>query len=294
MKYIVTICVLLGLLPLVQAQDMIYNDPGIQLRITGTGFHVKRAYIANDSSIQKSNKLEFDRKYYMVIDGIEGFKRHKNRVFPGIRIFITNLDNAIIYDSGDLLAEQGKEGIDTSEAREIAPNIFTADPMIHDEFYVFNVEVWDKKGKARMLATYPFGLNPYHYRYTQNPQGLKARNMFVFQDQKLTFGNRIRVNTQADYIFYGVGNFQVVDHKFYPGCRIRVIDPENTVLFESGDLYENMMLPNGPDGPRGDLKVYFTPSNDLETEVPYKLNILFWDKKSEQKVEFDVPFIVYK
>jgi|GEM_PF-1362609 len=293
MRSISALFFLLGFVFTAAAQNIIYNDPGLQLRITGNGFSVQKAFIATDTALQNTNKLEYDTKYYMVISGIEGFKQKKNRVFPGIRIYVSDLGNKVIFDSGDLLADK-KEGVDTSEVREIAPNIFTADPMTGDGFYVFNVEVWDKKGKARMHAAYTFALNPYDYEYTQKSEGLKARNLFVFQEGRLTFANRIRVNQQADYVFYGTGVFQAVNDKFYPGCRIRVIDPANQVLFESDDLYTNMVIDNGPDGALGDLKVFFTPSDDLEPEKPYKLAILFWDKKSDKKVEIEVPFIVYK
>lgn len=293
MKSIGALFFFLGFVFSMAAQNIIYNDPGLQLKVTGNGFSLQKAFIATDSAIQNSNKLDYNTQYYMVFHNIEGFKRQKNKVFPGIRIFVTDLGNKVIFDSGDLLANK-KDGVDTSEVREIAPSIFTADPMTGNGFYVFNVEVWDKKGKSRMHAAYTFVLNPYDYTYTQKSGGLSTRNLFVFQDNKLTFANRIRMNQQADYVFYGTGIFQMVDDKFYPGCRIRVIDSQDLVLFESDDLYTNMAINKGPDGAIGDLKVFFTPSDDLEPEKPYKLAILFWDKKSDKQVEIEVPFIVYK
>lgn len=293
MKSIGTLFFFLGFVFSMAAQNIIYNDPGLQLKITGNGFSLQKAFIATDSALQNSNKLDYNTQYYMVFHNIEGFKRQKNKVFPGIRIFVTDLSNKVIFDSGDLLADK-KDGVDTSEVREIAPSIFTADPMTGNGFYVFNVEIWDKKGKSRMHATYTFVLNPYDYTYTQKSEGLTTRNLFVFQDNKLTFGNRIRMNQQADYIFYGTGVFQMVNDKFYPGCRIRVIDSRDLVLFESDDLYTNMAINKGPDGAIGDLKVFFTPSDDLEPEKPYKLAILFWDKKSDKQLEIEVPFIVYR
>jgi len=291
MKRISSILCFLGIMSLCAAQNVIYNDPGPQLKITGNGFNVGKAFIATDSALQQSNQLNFNTKYYMVISGIEGFKRQKDKVFPGVRIFITDLANNTILDTGDLLAND-KEGMDTADAREIAPNIFTADPMRHDAFYVFNVEIWDKKGKARMHATYTFGLNPYNYKYEQLSGGLTTRNLFVFQGETLTYGNRVKMDKQTDYIFYGAGPFTVTDNKLYPGCRIMVIDNNNQILFESDDLYAGMAIDTGKNGPFGELKVFFTPNNELEIGVPYKLGIIFWDKKSDRTLEVEIPFVV--
>ncbi len=111
----------------------------------GDGLSCDNVYLSDGESIIKRNKFIYGETFYVNFDGIEGFERVGESVYPDMQLTIVSEHGDTALHLNDLYAAY-KEGIDLSPLQLYA-EVTVANPVS------LVVRIWDKGSSAWISAS---------------------------------------------------------------------------------------------------------------------------------------------
>jgi len=133
------------------------KDPQSGLITRGDGLSCDDVYLSDGENIIKRNTFIYGETFYVNFDGIEGFVREGESVFPDMQLTIIGEQGDTALHLDDLYAAY-EEGIDLSPLQLYA-EVTVANPVQSGETYTLYVDIRDKKGEGSYTATLGFTVN---------------------------------------------------------------------------------------------------------------------------------------
>ncbi|MGV3631040.1 MAG: hypothetical protein ACO1O6_07535 [Bacteroidota bacterium] len=187
----------------------------------------------------ESNKYEYGDHITIKFMEILGFEAVNGRVFPGMKLSVTNSAGEVVFSNKDLYAEQ-KNGFPESSLNLVA-DLTLASPIFSGAKYDINVLIWDKKSNGEFTAKYPISVTGNDQISIRNESEMiqldevylfSENDQLVITDNVLTAGDKV-------YVFVDglLDDITEVDGIINVGMSIQVTDVNGNILEENGDLF---------------------------------------------------------
>jgi hypothetical protein len=108
------------------------------------------------SSTEKTlmaTKIKLNEKYYMIFEGIKGFKAEEGKVKVGMSVNATDANGAVVINAEDLFGDEEFDEKDLTE--QISTNVVFTDANVVNPI-LCKVVIWDKKSDAKITASVDF------------------------------------------------------------------------------------------------------------------------------------------
>lgn len=141
----------------------------------GKGLSCNEVYLSDGENIIQRNTFPYGETFYVNFDGMAGFEKDCERVFPDMQLLITSDQGDTALHLDDLYAAY-EDGIDLSPPQLYA-EVTVANPVHTGIKYTLYENIGDKRGTAWISASTELvieSLNPVEYsdscgRYFQDP-----------------------------------------------------------------------------------------------------------------------------
>jgi hypothetical protein len=261
------------------------------LTTSGDGLDCEDVYISVDEEKINRNSFIYGEDVYLNFQGIEGFTKEGENVFPGMELFVTNKAGEKILYQKDLYADY-PDGINLSPL-QLNANLTVADPIHSKNDYTLFLKIWDKKGDGTFKAEMDFSVKPNDKleittnKVTFNEIYLFSKNRKkVITNQKISFGENVYM------IFEGLSGLNQVDGNVFPGLSLRVTDNTNEIILDYSDLFDEYTengLAVSDFNNEVSTNFWFTGS---KVNNPLQCEITIWDKKGDANLKAETELIL--
>ena len=261
------------------------------LTTSGDGLDCEDVYISVDEEKINRNSFIYGEDVYLNFQGIEGFTKEGENVFPGMELFVTNKAGEKILFEKDLYADYS-DGVNLSPL-QLNANLTVADPIHSKNDYTLFLKIWDKKGDGTFKAEMDFSVKPNDKleittnKVTFNEIYLFSKNRKkVITNQKISFGENVYI------IFEGLSGLNQVEGNVFPGMSLRVIDNTNEIILDYSDLFDEYTengLAVSDFNNEVSTNFWFTGS---KVNNPLQCEITIWDKKGDANLKAETELIL--
>ena len=261
------------------------------LTTSGDGLDCEDVYISVDEEKINRNSFIYGEDVYLNFQGIEGFTKEGENVFPGMELFVTNKAGEKILFEKDLYADYS-DGVNLSPL-QLNANLTVADPIHSKNDYTLFLKIWDKKGDGTFKAEMDFSVKPNDKleittnKVTFNEIYLFSKNRKkVITNQKISFGENVYM------IFEGLSGLNQVDGNVFPGLSLRVTDNTNEIILDYSDLFDEYTengLAVSDFNNEVSTNFWFTGS---KVNNPLQCEITIWDKKGDANLKAETELIL--
>lgn len=261
------------------------------LATSGDGLDCEDVYISVDEEKINRNSFIYGEDVYLNFQGIEGFTKEGENVFPGMELFVTNKAGEKILYEKDLYADY-PDGINLSPL-QLNANLTVADPIHSKNDYTLFLKIWDKKGDGTFKAEMDFSVKANDKleittnKVTFNEIYLFSKNRKkVITNQKISFGENVYM------IFEGLSGLNQVDGNVFPGLSLRVTDNTNEIILDYSDLFDEYTengLAVSDFNNEVSTNFWFTGS---KVNNPLQCEITIWDKKGDANLKAETELIL--
>ncbi len=114
------------------------------------GLSVEDAYLTVDNKKLSSNELEYGKKAYIILSGVEGFETDNGRVRIGCNIQLADAAGNIVLSADDAYAAFDEEGFDPEEVGMLNISLTIGTPIEAGNEYNWKAHFWDKNGEGEI------------------------------------------------------------------------------------------------------------------------------------------------
>lgn len=119
------------------------KDFGTGLTFSYHGFRVQRVLLAGPGNqVMDKNEVTLNTQVAIVVTGIGNYGLKDGKVFPGMKLEVTDKKGTPVISVADLFA--GGDGYPPEQATELRGTITVAQPMAAGETYQVKMHIWDK------------------------------------------------------------------------------------------------------------------------------------------------------
>lgn len=112
------------------------------------GLSVEDAYLSVDNKKYTSNEIEYGKKVFVVLTGVQGYKLSNGKVKIGCRINVADSEGNVVLSNEDAFASLSEEGYDPAEAEVLNASLTVGTPLEVGKEYDWEVLFWDKNGEG--------------------------------------------------------------------------------------------------------------------------------------------------
>jgi hypothetical protein len=257
----------------------------------GDGLSCEEVYLTLDG--EKTNRTTFiyGEKFYLNFDGMEGFNKEHENVFPGMVMWVTDEAGDTIYQTEDMYANY-LNGMNFSPLL-LKANLTVATPMHSNHKYTAFIKIWDKKDKGTFTVELPFNI-------IENDKISIEKNNISYDEIYLYSADRdkaiadgvVNFNENIYLIFEGLSGVIEENGNVYPGFKLLATDNSKNIILDYADLFESYAETGvGSD----DFKTQFYVTVKFtqgEIENPIHCEMLLFDKKSNANLKITTDLIV--
>lgn len=191
-------------------------------------------------SISKSSTYQYGTPISIKFSDIMGFESVNGRVFPGMKITVTNSAGESVFSMKDMYAEE-KNGFPESADLDLTANLTLANPIFSGEEYVITVMIWDKKADGKFTAKYPISVEANENLVIESNSGTLAMDeVYLWSEgsKQTIIDNVLTAGDKVYLIFDGMlPNFTEDEGVISPGMSIYVTDVDGKTVEMAGDLF---------------------------------------------------------
>ena len=112
------------------------------------GLSVEDAYLTLDNEKYNSNEVEYGKKVYIVLNGVEGYVLEEGKAKIGCKIEVKDSEGNVVLSADDAFAAYSNEGIDPKQAEILNISLTIGSPLEADKEYDWEALFWDKNGEG--------------------------------------------------------------------------------------------------------------------------------------------------
>jgi len=130
------------------------EDKANGMRIMYYEMKVGTAQVKQNEKDMKTSIVKNGDKIYIYLTGVDGFipKDGSSSVFPACEVTVTDINNNVLYESGNVLADAvGTRGVSIADAKFLSSN-FTIGEKWPAGVYKWEVKFWDLNGPGVILS----------------------------------------------------------------------------------------------------------------------------------------------
>lgn len=125
-------------------------DKGIEITKNILSYDELYLFSEERKMVINGDKAQLNEKIYFIIEGLEGFTEQDGKVYIGMNMKATDVNNTILYNETDMFGNEASDPKDTKS--QILTYFIFKDPEIKNPV-TCELEIWDKKGDGKLKAT---------------------------------------------------------------------------------------------------------------------------------------------
>lgn len=190
--------------------------------------------------ISKSNTYQYGTSVSIKFSDIMGFKSVNGRVFPGMKLTVTNSAGETVFSIKDMYADE-KKGFPGSVSLNLTADLTLGKPIYSGDDYVITVMIWDKKADGKFTAKYPISVVANERLVVESNSGTLAMDEVylwsegsgqTIADNVLTAGDKVHL------IFENIlENFTESDGVISPGISLLITDSGGITVEMNSDFF---------------------------------------------------------
>lgn len=254
----------------------------------GDGLSCDDVYLSDGENIIKRNTFIYGETFYVNFDGMEGFVREGESVFPDMQLTIVSEQGDTALHLDDLYAAY-EEGIDLSPL-QLYSEVTVANPVQSGVPYTLYVDIRDKNGKGSFAATLDFTVHRDEKIQLQS-EHLKSREIYLFSQQRgLTITNgRAGFDENIYLLFEGLEGFTLDGGQVRLGLSMVVKDADGNVILDEADLFGDSPL-NYEDVHLQVASNFILTGSQIAN--PVTVTVRIWDKGSSAWINASTDIII--
>jgi len=254
----------------------------------GKGLSCNEVYLSDGENVIKRNTFTYGETFHVNFDGMEGFVREGEGVFPDMQLLIISVEGDTALHLDDLYAGY-EDGIDFSPLQLYA-EVTVANPIHTEIEYTLHVNIRDKKGEGTYMTRLDFTVVR-DKGITVESEILTSREVYLFSQQRgLTITNGLGGFDENIYLlFEGLEGFAVNAGQVKVGLSMVLKDASGSVILDEADLFGDTPLDYE------DVHLQMAPNFILtgtEFENPLNLVVRIWDKGSPAWISASTEIVV--
>ena len=262
----------------------INKDLATGLVSRGNGIACDQVYLSVGDEEIKRNSFKYGEDLNIVFDGIEGFQRVGESVFPGMQLVVMDHHRDTVLYHQDLYADY-PEGIEFSPLR-LTSNVTLADPIHSSGEYTLFLNIWDKKGDGTFKVNLDFTVVSNEKIKISSSQ-ISYDEIYLFSQQKgvSITDNHVGFDETIYMLFEGLEGFMVESGNVFIGLSIRIQDADGNMILNEEDLMGDAGVSYA------DIHTQLAPNFILtgsQISNPVHCEISIWDKKGTASIETSV------
>ncbi len=212
------------------------------LKTSGVNLTCEDVDVYLDDAVSESNTYIYGSAISIKFSGVMGFQSVNGRVFPEMKILITDASGKKVYAIDDLYADE-KNGFEESTTLNLIADVVLANPLVSGEKYQVKVSIRDKKGDGKFTAEYPLTLESNEKITIESNGGqLGMDEVYLFSettqkgitDNVLTAGEKVHV-----FIEGMLENFTEDEGVISIGMSLLITDADGELVGENPDLFSS-------------------------------------------------------
>lgn len=291
MKTAITSILLLLALSGCQFSKSVKKDLVSGLFTTGDGLSCKDVFLTANGEKTESTTFIYGEQFLVNFNGIEGFKKDNDYVFPGMKL-------AVVSDAGDTVLQTGDLYSDYPNGLKLDPLLLTSDvtvasPIDSKGEYTLHVSIWDKKGNGSFSAKLDFKVIP-NEKIVTEAVNVTCKEIYLYSKErsKVIPDNKIKFNENTYFIFEGLSGFKEENGMVFPGLSLKGTDKEGALILDFDDLFTDYSE-NGLSVSDFNMRV---ASNFVitgsEFKNPLHCELTIWDKKSDARIKIIADLVI--
>ena len=254
----------------------------------GDGLSCDDVYLSEGENIIKRNTFIYGETFYVNFDGMEGFERVGESVYPDMQLTIVSEHGDTALHLDDLYAAY-EDGIDFSPL-QLYSEVTVANPVHSGVRYTLHVDIQDKRGKGVYAATLDFTVVRDDKIQLSGKQ-LSAREIYLFSQQRdLTITNgQAGFDENIYLLFEGLEGFAVNAGQVQLGLSMMVKDADGNVVLDEADLFGESSL--NYDDVHLQLASNFILTGS-QVANPVSLAVRIWDKGSSAWISASTEIVI--
>jgi hypothetical protein len=284
MKTAFTSLLLLIALSGCQFSKSVKKDLVSGLLTTGDGLSCNDVFLKVNGERINRNTFVYGEQFIVNFNGIEGFVKDNDYVFPGMKLVVSNNAGDTILKTGDLYSEY-------SNGLKLTPLLLTSDitvatPMNSKGAYILHVNIWDKKGKGTFSAKFSFNVTV-NEQLAIESVNVPYNEIYLYSEErgKVLTDNKVKINENTYFIFEGLSGFKDVNGMVFPGLSLKGTDNAGNVILDYADLFADFSetgLAVTDFSKRVSSNFTLTGSG---FKNPLHCVLTIWDKKSDARIK---------
>ena len=192
-----------------------------------------------NGQITSNNTFTFADKVEFIFNNIEGLKRKKGKVYPGMSLYVVKNGVDTLLRKDDLFIEY-KDGTDLNPLKLEA--YFSATlPCMNNETYRVFLKIWDKKGPGFITYEMPFKVKPSEVLSIET-NDISYSNIYFWNDteKKVVTDKNIDINDEFILIIEGLDGFDLIDGIAHPALEIEIVDMKGKYVLSEKNVLESV------------------------------------------------------
>jgi|GEM_PF-2090655 len=266
------------------------GDSGIKL--VTNGFETSAHYLSLGDGKVSTKEFTPETKLYYILEGVTGFIVKDGKAFPGASMTVSDKEKNEVLNIKDLF-EEYVDGIDPAAiAKELELILTLGDAMKEGSEYDWHVRVWDKNGKAEMMADIPIKVvapkDMIGIKTTMN--GLSCPRIYILSNGPL-LTNKVKEGQKLDFVFNGMEGYQVQDDSTATvGASVIVRNKAGENVMEYADIFKDYGPVSATDAKV--IKADLTIGKPILPGQTYTWIVRIFDKSNNKSLESSVDIDV--
>lgn len=250
----------------------------------GDGLSCEEVYLSDGDKVIKRNSFVYGESFFVYFDGIDGFTRVGDAVFPGMSLVVKSDAGETVLEYEDLY-ESYSDGM-TFSPLVLNTVVTAASPMVSKGNYNLKIKIWDKKGEGTFEAKLDFQVVS-NDKIKIESKGVSHKEIYLYSQErgKTITGNQAYFDENIYMIFEGLEGFTQEAGNVYPGLSITALDGSGVNVIDEADLI-------GDSGMNAaEFMEQLAPSmifNSTGVTSPVTCDIIVWDKKGSNSIKAKV------
>jgi len=231
------------------------------------------------------NNFIYGEKVNFIFNNVRGFKKEKNKSFPGLSIYIVKNDKDTILSNSNLL-DNLKEGTELSPL-QLNANFVCDLPSKNNEKYKILINIRDEKGDGTFSYEMPFTVKESNLLNIES-QNIEYSKIYLWNEslKQPVLSNKTNKEDVLVLILEGLKGLEVKNGNVYPLFSIDLEDSRGSKIISNQNILSDFEFKgvNAEDFTRGQLPVILK-FNDGQVYNPCKLTAQLTDKNSTKKLK---------
>ncbi len=237
------------------------------------------------------NILTYGELVAFKFEDVSGFTSKGGKVFPGMKLSVTNSEGEEVIKYDDFYAESG--GFPDQSGLILTADLVLGQPIYSGDKYKVSILIWDKNGAGTLKGEYSFELIE-NEALTIKASDIEYNEIYLFSENEgnTITGNVVSKDDKIYLLFEGLTGFTSEEGMIFPGLNMVITDSEGNELMSEDDLLSDFS-DSGLDEEQFNkqMKTNFS-LNEFDFEGSVHVYVMIWDKKTDAFIEAEADLEV--